>query len=397
MKANVAIVQAGGPTSVLNASLAGFLEAAASSSQYNQILGFCNGIEGLIKNRAMCLGGLDKAQLEALKNQPGAVLGSGRYPLTPEGLSTIRSNLQLREISQLVLVGGNGTMWAADQVAAACPDVQVVGIPKTVDNDLWGTDHSPGYLSAAKFIGEAVRSLALDLWAMRNFERVRVVEVMGRNVGWLAAAASLAQISLPDYPPIHYYLPEHSFDLESFFTKVNEHLNNYPCMLVVVSEGIRSAAGNPIAEFEIGGSKVPGGAAQMLSSELRNRGIPSRSEVLGILQRANTWSVCERDRQEAIFLGRQAVEVLGQGKSKVMLGLPTEAIDFVEGGKAQLAELKGIAGLERPVDPCYLTESGIDPSFTTWLQNKMGEPLADANSARQVWELAAEQFVNKMG
>ena len=130
----------------------------------------------------------------------------------------------------------------------------------------------------------------------------------------------------------------------------------------------------------------------MLSSELRNRGIPSRSEVLGILQRANTWSVCERDRQEAIFLGRQAVEVLGQGKSKVMLGLPAETVDFTEDGKAQLAELKSIAGLERPVDSRYLTESGIDPSFTAWLQNKMGESLAEANSALQVWGLAAEQL-----
>ncbi|WP_407305624.1 diphosphate--fructose-6-phosphate 1-phosphotransferase [Desulfosporosinus sp. SB140] len=392
MKANVAIVQAGGPTSVLNSSLAGFVEAATSSNQYNQILGFCNGFEGLIKNRVMHLEGLGEAQLEALKSQPGAVLGAGRYPLTSQGLSTIRSNLQLRGISQLVLVGGNGTMWAADQVAAACPEVQVVGIPKTVDNDLWGTDHSPGYLSAAKFIGEAVRSLALDLWAMRNFERVRVVEVMGRNVGWLAAAGSLAQSSLPDYPPFHFYLPENSFNLENFFTRVNEHLHNYPCMLVIVSEGLRAADGNPIAEFEIGGSKVPGGAAQLLSSELRSRGIPSRSEVLGILQRANTWALCERDRQEAIFLGRQAVKVLGQSKSNVMLGLPSDLIDFAEGQKVQLVELKGIAGLERPVDPRYLTESGIDPSFTTWLQNKMGEPLAEADSARQVWSIAAAQL-----
>lgn len=392
MKANIAIVQAGGPTSVLNASLAGFLEAAASSERYHHVLGFCNGIEGLIKNQVMHLEGLSKAQLNALKSQPGAVLGAGRYPLTPERLSKVCCNLQLREISQLVLVGGNGTMWAADQIAEACPDVQVVGIPKTVDNDLWGTDHSPGYLSAAKFIGEAVRSLALDLWAMRNFERVRVVEVMGRNVGWLAAAGSLAQTSLPDYPPLHFYLPEHPFELEKFFTKVDEHLHRHPCLLVIVSEGIRLADGSPVAEFEIGRCKVPGGAAQMLSSELRNRGIPSRSEVLGILQRANTWSVCERDRQEAIFLGKQAIEVLGQGKSKVMLGLPAETVDFAKDSKAQWVDLKSVAGLERPVAPCYLTESGIDPSFTAWLQNKMGEPLAEANSALQVWKLAAEQL-----
>lgn len=396
MKTNVAIVQAGGPTSVLNASLAGFLEAAATSSQYNQILGFCNGIEGLIKNQAMRLDGFSEAQLEALKSQPGAVLGAGRYPLTVQGLSAIRSNLEQGGISQLVLVGGNGTMWAADQVATVCPDVQVIGIPKTVDNDLWGTDHSPGYLSAAKFIGEAVRSLALDLWAMRNFERVRVVEVMGRNVGWLAAAASLAQISLPEYPPILIYVPENPFNLEKFFTRVNEHLHSHPCLLVVVSEGIRSASGNPLAEYTIGGSnnsKIPGGAAQLLSSELRGRGIPSRGENLGILQRANIWTVCKRDRREAIFLGRQAVKVLGQGRSKVMLGLPEKDVVLAEDMKAQLTELPSIAGLERPVDPCYLTEDGIDPSFTAWLQNKMGEPLVEAESARQVWSLAATQLL----
>lgn len=338
----------------------------------------------------MRLEGVEKSKLESLKFQPGAVLGAGRYPLNTERLTIMRRNLQQRDISQLVLVGGNGTMWAADQIVTVCPDVQVLGIPKTVDNDLWGTDHSPGYLSAAKFIGEAVGAIALDLWAMRNFERVRIVEVMGRNVGWLAAAASLAQLALPNYPPIQLYVPEHPFSLEEFFARVDEHLRMHPCLLAVVSEGARDESGKPISEYAIGGNKsstIPGGVAPLLSLKLRERGVPSRAENLGILQRSNIWSVCERDRREAILLGKEAIKALGEGKSQVMLGLTDQVVGLNE-VKVEPVAFKDIAGLERPLDPSFLNGWGLNPSFAGWLQARMGEPLAETESTLDVWLLA---------
>lgn len=174
---------------------------------------------------------------------------------------------------------------------------------------------------------------------------------------------------------------------KSFFAKVNEHLQTYPCLLVVVSEGVRNESGNPISEYEIGGSTsstIPGGVAQLLSSELRDCGIPSRGENLGTLQRSNTWTVCERDRQEAIFLGGQAVKVLQEGNSNVMLGLQGKAVGLTDEARVQLVTFRNVAGMERPLDPNFLTEYGIDQSFMAWLQSRMGEPLASSDSERQV-------------
>src|SRR5665648_7463 len=176
---SIAIVQAGGPTSVLNASLAGFIENCKSKGKHNHILGFRNGIEGMIKGWTMELDSMTDGDIQALKHQPGAVLGSGRFPMTPDGLLKITEVLREEKTEQLALIGGNGTMWVANQIAAVTPEVQIVGIPKTIDNDLWGTDHAPGFLSSAKFVAEGIRSLAFDLWSMRNFEKVRIVEVMG--------------------------------------------------------------------------------------------------------------------------------------------------------------------------------------------------------------------------
>ncbi len=392
MKANVAIVQAGGPTSVLNASLAGFLESASSPGRFNNIIGFRNGIEGLVKGQTMQLNGIESELVEALKFQPGAILGAGRYPLTQEGLHFISKVLRNEKISQLVLVGGNGTMWAAEQIANMCTNIQVVGIPKTVDNDLWGTDHAPGYLSASKFIGEAIRSLALDLWSMRNFERVRVVEVMGRNVGWLAAAAGLATKKLPGFPPILIYTPEKVFNINKFINKIMELVQLEPCLLVVVSEGVRDAYGVPIAEQRIGGNGsniIPGGVGLFLANALREQGIPCRSENLGVLQRANTWTVSGRDREEAIFLGREAYDVLNQGKSGVMVGLKGPGL-ILDKRAVQSVSLSEVAKGERALEPNYLTESGIAESFLEWLNKALSDPPTNDEHALKVWDLAKQ-------
>lgn len=385
MSETIAIVQAGGPTPVLNASLAGFLEEAKTSPAH--VIGFSTGIEGLVKGWTVNLDELSRENIQALKYQPGAALGAGRFPLKDEDFAQIRHVLDLNKVGKLVFVGGNGTMWAAAQVAKAVPEVQVVGLPKTVDNDLWGTDHAPGYLSAAKFVAEGVRSLALDLWSMRNFEQVRVVEVMGRNVGWLAAAASLVRTSLPGFSPLLIYPPEQALDTQKFQIRIQDLLRTEPCILVVVSEGVRDENGRPLGEGQIGGNKgqkILGGASQYLVEELRQTGIPSRYENLGILQRANTWTVCARDREEAITLGRETVRVLQTGGSSVMLGLATAG----GASEVQTVPLAEVAGRERLLEKQFLTSDGISDSFPEWLENRLGEPLADKDSAHKVWSLA---------
>ena len=389
---SIAIVQAGGPTSVLNASLAGFIENCKSEGKYKHILGFRNGIEGMIKGWTMELDSMTDGDIQALKLQPGAVLGSGRFPLPEDGLLKIRAVLRERNINELALVGGNGTMWVANQIADIAPEVQIVGIPKTIDNDLWGTDHAPGYLSAAKFVAEGIRSLAFDLWSMRNFEKVRIVEVMGRNVGWLAAAAALTAKKMPGSPPILIYLPEKLFNLEEFMYRISELLRTEPCLLVVVSEGVHDADGVPIAEQRIGGkdsNKIPGGVGAFLANSLREQGIACRTENLGVLQRSNTWTVSRRDREEAIFLGKKAHDVLNQGNSGVMVGLKGPGLNLEENA-LQAIPFSQIAKGERALDPRYLTDSGISDCFVEWLEKALVDPLANEDSALKVWELAKQ-------
>lgn len=389
---NIAIVQAGGPTSVLNSSLAGFIENCKLDGNYQHILGFRNGIEGVIKGWTMNLEGMTNQDIHALKFQPGAALGSGRFPLTPDRLLTVKRVLDEKRVDRLVLIGGNGTMWAANQIASIASDVQIVGIPKTIDNDLWYTDHAPGYLSAAKFVAEGVRSLAFDLWSMRNFEKVRIVEVMGRNVGWLAAAAALTGKKLPGFPPIAIYPPEKPFIMEEFLSRIQDLLESEPCALVVVSEGVRDAAGVPIADQRIGGddsNTIPGGVGLFLANALRQRGISCRSENLGVLQRSNTWTVSRRDRDEAIFLGQKAYEVLKQGESGVMVGLKGPGL-YLDEGAVQSVSLDQIAAGERALEPRFLAEFGIADCFVEWLEQALVDPLEEEDSALRVWELAKQ-------
>lgn len=389
---SIAIVQAGGPTSVLNASLAGFIENCKSEGKYKHILGFRNGIEGLIKGWTMELDSMTDGDIHALKFQPGAVLGSGRFALTSEGLHKVRDVLLDKKIDRLALIGGNGTMWAANKIASIAQEVQIVGIPKTIDNDLCFTDHSPGYLSAAKFVAEGIRSLALDLWSMRNVEKVRIVEVMGRNGGWLAAAAGLTAKKLPGFPPIGIYPPEKVFNLEDFLHKITELLRTEPCLLVVVSEGVHDAHGVRLVEQRIGGKDsniIPGGVGSFLTNALRQQGIPCRSENLGVLQRSNTWTVSRRDREEAIFLGKKAYDVLNHGNSGVMVGLKGPGLNLDECA-VQSVPFSKIAERERALDPHYLSDFGIADSFVDWLEKALVDPLANEDSALKVWELAKQ-------
>lgn len=374
---------------MLNASLAGFLQATSKSRMGERVLGFRNGIEGLVKGWAMDLSHLEQADLEALKRQPGAALGAGRFPLTEEGLRTVPDVLKRYHIKRLVLMGGNGTMWAGARIAELEPRIQVICVPKTIDNDLWGTDHAPGYLSAAKFVAEAVRSSALDLWSMQNFERVRVIEVMGRHVGWLAAAATMAIRDWSGFPPLQIYPPEREFSVEEFVGRTKRLLSEHPCLITVISEGVHDREGKPIVELPIGGdgsNKIVGGVSYLLTQELRKEGISCRSENLGVLQRCSTWTVSEQDRWEAERLGYEAVKLLREGKGGDMLGLARP------GGRAGddlfcLTPLKDVAMHERPLDPEFFQGMEVSNKFKDWLEAAWAEAPDGTREAERVWSI----------
>jgi 6-phosphofructokinase 1 len=310
----VAVGQAGGPTAVLNASLAGFVGAAAPELQVAAIE--C-GFQGLCEDRLQDLDQSAVEQIIRYRDVPGACLGAGRWPMSAEQFARCVDHLRSRDIRRLAMIGGNGTMRACRKLELAAAEMgyplTVVGIPKTVDNDLPDMDHSPGFGSAAKYVALSVRDIGGDLWAMRNFEQVRIIETMGRNVGWLTAASAFLK-TRPEDPPHLVYLPERPFAVESFLQDVRRVVERVGCAVVVVSEGLRGADGKVLAELTLRqeqGRQVLGGVGQYLAQQVRDQlGYASRSELLGMNQRCAAYAVSEQDREEAEQLGVRAAEWL---------------------------------------------------------------------------------------
>lgn len=355
----VLLAQCGGPTTVLNASLSGAL--ASLRARGATALGAVDGARGLAQGDWRPLAGPVPAWLAWA---PGAALGAGRGGLDPERVADIAQRLAAADIGGCLLFGGNGTMALAASLAerahALGTGLTVVGVPKTIDNDLEGTDHTPGYPSAATFVAQAIRDLGDDLDAMAGFEDVRLIEVMGRRAGWLAAAAVLARRHPQDAPHL-VLLPEEPLDAQAFVAAVRQRRRQGP-VLVVVAEGVRDASGQPLAQQSLdaaGGPVVLGGAAQALAALVRAQlGLRARAESLGFLPRCLRLAQTARDRQEAGALGARAAEAVLAREGGTMMGLPP-------GGGVRPVPLAAVAGRERFL-PAEMRDLG--PAWQGWLR-----------------------------
>jgi 6-phosphofructokinase 1 len=379
----IAIAQAGGPTAVINCSLLGFLKCAATWPEPPDVFGVAEGMAGLVEGRLYPL--QERQPLDWLRVQPGAALGAGRKMLTDDDFAAAVDQLRRRDIHLLALTGGNGTMWACRQLAFKARELgyelQVVGIPKTVDNDLMGTDHTPGFPSAARFVAHAVRDLAADLASMRNFEQVRVVETMGRNVGWLTAASAYYKNDEDDAPHL-LYLPETTFDLEAAVASVEAVYRRLGYCLMVVSEGLKDRYGRPISAQGISGGRVKGKGQQalggigsvvveILSKEL---GLACRYENLGILQRCDSLSASPEDRNEAEIVGARAAELLLRGQGGVMITIERAASTSEYRWTTGSVPLERVAGMERALDAEFLDASGgVSDLYREWLRPLIGQ------------------------
>lgn len=367
----VAVGQSGGPTAVLNASLFGFLEAVVADCE---VYGAVNGLQGLDEDRFVSLAPSVVACHRRAAGMPGAWLGSGRWPLDEEGFDRCARNLARRGVSGLVLIGGNGTMWACSQIEHAARrvghEISVLGVPKTVDNDLAGTDHAPGFGSAARYVAATVRDVGKDLESMRNFESVRVLETMGRNAGWLAMGGGCLR-NRPEDPPHLTYIPERGFDRNAFLGEVQEAYRTYGYAVVVVSEGLLSRADAPLASPVLGG--VAPELAAMVTREL---GLAARGEVLGMAQRSCAFAVSSVDRREARMLGEEAARMLRAGRSGVMTGLARKKSPSYEVEIREVA-LESVAGVERPLPEGWRPSPGeIREDFREWLLPLVGDDLS---------------------
>ncbi len=362
----VMVGQFGGPTAVLNASLFGAWETLQAAGA--ETLGVRGGARGLRAGDWLPLRG---APPDWLLTAPGAALGAGRQALSPLEIGQVARRLREAGAEACLLMGGNGTMGLASALAGA--GLPAVGIPKTIDNDLAGTDHAPGYPSAAAFVAAATADLADDLRAMAGFEDVRLIEVMGRRAGWLAGAAVLARRH-PEDMPQRILLPEMPLDADALASDVAALHRRDGSVLLIVSEGVCATDGTPFglqALDAAGQTRVLGAAARRLAAELRRRlGLTVRAESLGFLPRCLGSAAVARDRTEARALGARAAEALLAGRQGVMAAIAPRQ-DGMEQTRYLEVPLSEVAGRERPLPPGM---RDLGPAFRAWLQPLTGGP-----------------------
>ncbi|HMK62732.1 MAG TPA: 6-phosphofructokinase, partial [Acidimicrobiales bacterium] len=287
-------------------------------------------------------------------------------------------------VDGLALIGGNGTMHLADRlhrIGARRPGrrLSVVGVPKTVDNDVAGTDHSPGYPSAARFLVQAVSALAVDQQAMVSIEQVRVVETLGRRSGWLALATLLARRAAAGAPHL-VYLPERPFEEASFLDDVSTSVDRHGSVLVVVAEGTAPGTGRSRFDNPVFDRPLSGGVALSMAKLVEERlGLGSRAEVLGLVQRCATWAVSAVDRQQAHLLGAEAARRLLDGDGGVMVALPKRhGTDRVLSAPISVP-LRDVAGRTNGVPPQWVpAPDGDAEEFLQWLT-----PLVDEAGAEE--------------
>ena len=249
---NLMVVQGGGPTAVFNMSLASIVDEALAQSRTAKIFGARFGMKGLSFGDLLDLSRWSSADILSIANSPGAALGSSRFKPTEEDLDRCVQHLKNLDIRRLIFMGGNGTMAGAKRFADFCRrlgfDLQVIGVPKTIDNDIASTDRCPGFGSAARFVAQSTLDLSMDIRSLT--QPVSIFETLGRDVGWLAASSTLARREADDAPQL-VYVPEIPFSLPSFLSNLDSIVSRIGWAVVVVSEGIMLADGTPVFEQKI--------------------------------------------------------------------------------------------------------------------------------------------------
>ena len=336
MSKNLIIGQSGGPTAVINSSLAGAIDYALGCDEIGSVYGMINGIEGFLDENIMNLSNMFEHmpyELNRLKLTPAMFLGSCRLSPTlclsklsgnEEELAKVVSIMQKYDIGYFIYIGGNDSMDTvkklSDYTTSHAIDIKIVGVPKTIDNDLNGIDHSPGFGSAAKYIASCVREVAYDT-SIYSIKSVHIIEAMGRNAGWLTAASCLARQEDMVAPHL-IYLPEVDFSVEQFVSDVKAKLEEYNSIIVVVSEGIHDKDGNYISAQhskvdEFGHAQLSGTGAYLKSVIEKEIGCKVRALEPSVIQRSAGHISSLTDVEEAFNLGTIAVRAAVSGKSGV--------------------------------------------------------------------------------
>lgn len=386
-KRNVIVGQSGGPTAAINSSLAGVYRTAKDRG-YNKVYGMLHGVQGLLEGRYVDLSEHIQSGLDAelLKRTPSAYLGSCRYKLpgineNKEVYEKIFDILEKLEIDCFIYIGGNDSMDTikklSDYAIVFGSDIRFVGCPKTIDNDLALTDHTPGYGSAAKYIGTSVKEIIRDGWSLETAHgQVMIVEIMGRNAGWLTGAAALSKSEDCDGPDA-IYLPELPFDVSAFVEKCKDLLKKKASVVIAVSEGIHTADGKYICEMDndpdyvdaFGHKQLTGTARYLCSVLSAEIGCKTRAIELSTLQRAASHCASRVDILEAYEVGGAAMKAADEGDTGKMVVIKRLSDDPYQAG-TEVKDVHKIANDERLVPRNWITKDGtyVTNEFITYVR-----------------------------
>ncbi|HBE40208.1 MAG TPA: phosphofructokinase [Bacteroidales bacterium] len=386
LKGNVIIGQSGGPTSVINSSLAGVIDAGSLSPNIEEIYGMQYGIEGFMKEMMFDLSKQSAAVLKGLRSTPSSALGSSRHKVKEEDLPRILEVLKKYNIRYFFLIGGNDTMDTINRVEAYCRDQKYeligVGIPKTVDNDLFGTDHTPGFPSAARSNILNVMQAGILARDMQKVDKFVIYQTIGRDAGWLAAATALAKREEDDAPHL-IYTPEFTFDADKFLTDVDKCIKAFGWVSVVCGEGLKYSDGTPVSasvakdkfnniEFgAMGGTSVGINLHRMIADKFGYRGEFQITEslIMSDLVRASG-----TDLEEAYLCGVEAVKLSNKGETGYMVSIDRMSDEpyMIRFGKVPLND---VASSARPMSEDYFNEEGnfVSREFMEYIRPLVGE------------------------
>jgi 6-phosphofructokinase 1 len=373
LEGNCLVAQSGGPTAVINASLAGVVSEALNYECIEEIYGGLNGVMGILDEQLIDLAAESQQTIRGLRYTPGAALGTCRYKLKLQSdFDRVLEVFEAHNIRYFFYAGGNDSQDTANKISKLAQErgyeLRVIGIPKTIDNDLVTTDHTPGYGSVIKYIASTVKEIACDNAAMGQHNLVQIIEVMGRSAGWIAAGAALAKYrDQPNAAPHLIYLPEVAFSPEKFISDVQHVLQKEKYCVVVVGEGLVDADGNHIStdgssSDAFGHSQLGGVGDYLRALAEESLQVKARSVKLGMAQRAAVHCSSQTDNDEAFLAGQAAVQAAINGETDKMVTLLRGEGDSYscETGLADLAEIaNGVKKL--PQD--WINEDGVSMSF----------------------------------
>jgi len=386
LKGNCIMAQSGGPTAVINSSICGVIQEAFQQDQIEGIYGAMNGILGVLNEKIIDLRQESKETIERLRHTPSSALGSCRYKLKEEDYDRVREVFKKYNIRYFFYAGGNDSMDTANKISKLAQEkgyeLRVIGVPKTVDNDLRVTDHCPGYGSVIRHNAIAIRDAGRDTEAIGTTDKVKIVETMGRNTGWIAAGSVLAREQEDDAPHL-IYLPEKSTIIDKLLNDVQKVYERLGYCLVAASEGLVDEQGEPLTtsaskvDLDGFGHKQYGGVGEFLANLIKDKlGLKARVDKPATTQRSAGDRVSSTDEEEAYRVGQTAVREAVNEKSGYMVALLRE-----EGKeyhcRAELVPLEEVANVRKDVPDEYINSAGNDvtPKFLDYAQPLIGAPL----------------------